>query len=98
VFEMRGAARAAVLALMCLLPAFAADPTFIPDWTFKGSALAGWSVVGQADWKALNGELIGKPKDGGGGWLVSDRSLQDIGVYAQFQCTGGCEWKRRPMA
>ena len=34
--------------------------SFVPDWTFKGNTLAGWRVLGQADWKAANGELVGR--------------------------------------
>jgi hypothetical protein len=74
-----------------LAPAFAAGPKFIPDVTFKGSSLTGWHTLGQADWKAQNGEITGTPKPGGnGGWLVLDRSYQDVGIYASMRCTGGC--------
>ena len=42
------------------------NPTeFAPDGAFKGSALTGWKAVGDADWKAQNGELIGTAKAGG---------------------------------
>ena len=72
--------------------AFAANPTvFVPDWTFKGSNLTGWHVLGQASWSAQNGELIGKAKEGSGGWLVLDKSYQDIGVFASFRVTGGAK-------
>lgn len=48
--------------------------------------------MGDAQWRAENGELIGTPKEAGnGGSLVLDRSYQDIGLYAEFRCTGGCE-------
>jgi len=30
---------------------------FAPDWTFKGSALTGTQQIGQATWKAENGEI-----------------------------------------
>ena len=65
-------------------------PSFVPSSTFKGSTLAGWHTLGQADWRAENGELIGKGT-GGGGWLVLDRSLQDTGFYSAFRCTGSCD-------
>jgi hypothetical protein len=71
------------------LAALAENPNFIPDSTFKGSSLAGWHVLGQADWSAQNGELIGKGKDAGG-WLMLDRSYQDVGFFASFHCAGGC--------
>src|SRR5262249_10936222 len=58
-----------------LLPAIllAANLSFRPDSTFKGSTLTGWHPLGSADWRARDGELTGMPK-GGGGWLVIDRS------------------------
>ena len=64
--------------------------TFVPDWTFKGSTLAGWQVLGAADWKAIDGELVGTPKSADGGWLVLDKSFQDVQFGADFKCTGGC--------
>jgi hypothetical protein len=80
------------IAVMLLVPIFADDgPTFIPDTTFKGSSLTGWHVLGQADWRAQNGEVVGTVKPAGnGGWLVLDRSYQDVGFFANFRCSGGC--------
>jgi hypothetical protein len=72
---------------------FAVGPSFYPDATFQGSNLNGWHTLGDADWRAESGELVGTPKDSGGGWLMLDRSYQDVGLYAQFQCTGGCEMR-----
>ncbi|RPI12945.1 MAG: DUF1080 domain-containing protein, partial [Acidobacteriales bacterium] len=72
--------------------AFGASPTFRPDVVLKGSRLAGWHVLGQADWKLQNGVLTGTAKPGGhGGWLVLDRSFQDVGFYASFKCPAGCQ-------
>jgi hypothetical protein len=52
---------------------------FKPDTTFTGSNLAGWQPLGAADWQAQSGELIGRPRAGGhGGWLVLDKSYQDV--------------------
>jgi hypothetical protein len=69
----------------------AADPAnFKPDATFKGSTLTGWHVVGDADWKAQNGELIGTAKSGGGGWLMMDKSFQDIDFFTNYRCVGAC--------
>jgi hypothetical protein len=70
---------------------FGVGPTFHPDATVKGSSLPGWHAVGQADWKAQNGELIGAPKSEGGGWLMLDRSYQDLAFYASFRCAAGCK-------
>src|ERR1700691_887268 len=70
---------------------YASGPSFHPDVTFQGSELKAWHIYGQAEWSAENGELLGKPKQAGGGWLMLDHSYQDVGVYAEFKCTGGCE-------
>jgi hypothetical protein len=79
----------AVLALM-FLPVLQANSTFVPDSVFKGSSLAGWRVLGQASWQAQNGELVGTAKEGGG-WLVLDRSYQDVALHAYVKCGSGCK-------
>jgi hypothetical protein len=80
------------LALMSVVPMFGTGPSFLPDGTLKGSSLAGWHTTGPAKWHMENGELIGTPgPSGAGGWLVLDRSYQDIGLFTQFRCTDGCE-------
>ena len=74
------------------LPAFGDNgPTFRADTLFNGSSLAGWHVLGNADWKAQNGGIVGTPKDAGSGWLVLDKSFQDVGFYASVHCTSGCK-------
>jgi len=66
--------------------------TFIADYTFKGSSPGPMKVVGQADWRAEKGELIGQAKPGsGGGWVVLDSAYQDIAFHALFKCTGDSE-------
>ncbi len=82
---------AVVAAVTMAAPVSGTRSTFVPDWTFKGSALTGWQVVGQADWKAVNGELVGTPKSPEGGWLVLDKSFQDVEFGADFKCVGGCK-------
>src|SRR5258708_5774369 len=69
---------------------FAASQNFLPDAVFKGSSLTGWHKLGQADWRAENGEIIGTPKESGG-WLVLDKGYQDIAFYASFRCAGACQ-------
>jgi hypothetical protein len=83
-----GTTAAAALLAAALLAAV--PPAFVPDSTFEGSSLKGWHVLGQADWRAEKGELIGTPKSAGGGWLVLDKSYQDVQFYASFRCTGAC--------
>jgi hypothetical protein len=80
----------AVLACSGVALVFGGGPTFHPDAIVQGSALTGWHTLGQADWKMQNGEIVGTPKAPGGGWLVLDKSYQDVGVFASFECTEGC--------
>ena len=80
---------AALVAFLCV-PLGGTRSTFVPDWTFKGSTLTGWHVLGAADWKAVDGELVGTPKSPDGGWLVLDKSFQDVEFGADFKCASGC--------
>jgi hypothetical protein len=46
----------------------------------------------QAEWSAKDGEVVGKVKrHGTGGWLMLDRSYEDVVFRALFLCTGGSE-------
>src|SRR5436309_5010487 len=81
---------AAAIAIGMAIPLAGTRSTFVPDWTFKGSALTGWTVVGQADWRAVDGELVGTPRAPEGGWLILDKSFQDVQFGADFRCTDGC--------
>ena len=80
-----------VLSSVVVLSLNAAGPTFRPDVVFRGSALTGWTPLGDADWKAQNGEIIGTPKQPGGGWLVLGTSFQDVAIFSNVTCTGGCK-------
>src|SRR5262245_50143862 len=71
------------------LPGAASSKNFAPDIVFKGSSLTGWHVLGDADWRAQNGEIVGTPKSGG--WLVFDRTYQDVAFFASFRCAAGCK-------
>ena len=64
---------------------------FIPDYTFKGSTLTGWKAMGQANWKAVDGELIGTATSPEGGWLMLERGLQDFQFGAELKCPAGCK-------
>ncbi len=81
----------AAVVLVGAAPMFAGGPSFQPDVTFHGSSLSGWHTLGQASWHAENGELVGTPQSSGGGWLMLDKGYQDVGLFAEFRCTGGCE-------
>ena len=78
---------AVAVATVAALP-HGASKNFVPDVVFTGSALAGWHPLGAADWRAENGEIVGTPK-GGGGWLVLDRSYQDVAFFSAFRCEEG---------
>jgi hypothetical protein len=78
-------------ALVMTTPIAGTRKTFLPDWTFKGSTLTGWHTLGQAQWSAVNGELVGKPTSPEGGWLVLDKSFQDVEFGADFRCAEGCK-------
>lgn len=65
--------------------------SFVPDWTFKGSALTGWHTLGQADWKAANGELTGTSSSADGGWLLLDKPFQDIQVGFDVKLDAGAK-------
>lgn len=66
--------------------------TFIPDDTLEASNLDDWQTMGQANWRAVDGEIVGTAKkDSGGGWLVLDQPYQDVGFHALFKCTGDSE-------
>lgn len=64
--------------------------SFRPDFTFTGSSLAGFQAVGKAEWRAEDGEIVGTAPPGGDGWLMLDRSYQDVAFFASFRCTGRC--------
>jgi hypothetical protein len=61
------------------------------DKKYVATNLSGWHVLGDANWRAENGEYVGAAKTPNGGWLVLDQSLQDAGFFAHFKCTGGCK-------
>jgi hypothetical protein len=71
-------------------PAPAGPATFVPDWTFKGSALTGTEQIGQATWRAENGEIVGTPKSAEGGWLLINPGYQDMQIAGSYKCSAGC--------
>lgn len=83
-------AAAMALAVSTLTVPLSGNRNFVPDWTFTGSSLAEWTPLGQADWRAENGEIVGTPRTADGGWLLLKTSYQDIQFAASFRCTGGC--------
>jgi hypothetical protein len=77
-------------ALFLLLPRAGANKNFVPDWTFQGSSLGAARTLGNAAWRAENGEILGTPKSAEGGWLILDRPLQDVQFASTFRCAAGC--------
>jgi hypothetical protein len=80
---------AACLALAAA-PNFASGPSFHPDVTMSGTNLNGWRSLGATQWSAENGKITGRPGQTGGGWLVLDKSYQDVNFYTEFRCADGC--------
>jgi len=64
--------------------------SLIPDTTFTGSGLNGWHTLGDAKWRAEDGDIIGNA-DSGSGLLVLNQSYQDVGFHSLFKCTDDCE-------
>jgi hypothetical protein len=81
---------AVVAAMFLLLPRAGANKNFVPDWTFQGSSLAAARTLGNASWRAENGEIVGTPKTAEGGWLILDKPLQDVQLASTFRCAAGC--------
>ena len=79
-----------IVATTLAVPLAGGPRNFVPDWTFTGSALTGFHPVGQADWRAENGEIVGTPKTAAGGWLLLPQSYQDVQFAATFRCRGAC--------
>lgn len=65
--------------------------SFMPDHTFKGSALKGWHTLGNATWQAKNGEITARAAAGGASWLVLDSGYQDVSFHALFRSSGDSE-------
>ena len=66
-------------------------PTFKPDVQVKANNLSGWHTLGNANWKAQNGEIVGTVQSGNSGWLVLDKSIQNVQLFSSFRCTAGCK-------
>lgn len=96
-FQRRISAAAVVLTAVSLsitpgaqTPAPSRPATFAPDWTFKGSALTGTEQIGQAKWRAENGEIVGTPTSADGGWLLINPGYQDVQIAGAYKCAAPC--------
>src|SRR6185437_8178773 len=64
--------------------------SFPADYIFSGSTLSGWHTFGSADWRAEDGEIIGKARpNSNGGWLVLDKSYQDVLFFGRSRAPAG---------
>src|SRR5215217_370411 len=63
--------------------------SLIPDYTFKASALTGFHTLGSGNWQAANGVI--KVKANGIGYLVSDKSFQDLQLRTLFKADANTE-------
>jgi hypothetical protein len=79
----------AAVAAMALGLHAADPPNFKPDG--KLETLTGTEVIGQAEWRAEKGEIVGRAKPGGSGWLVIDKALQNLLFYTNVTCQGACQ-------
>jgi hypothetical protein len=69
----------------------AAIHNFIPDFAFDGSSVSGLRTLGTAEWKASQGEISATPGGSSGGWLVLDKSYQDVELHFNFHCSARCD-------
>jgi hypothetical protein len=86
----RQASHLCATAALSLAAAVVSAQNYVPDMPYRATTMAGVRMVGDATWRAEKGEYVGVPKSPAGGWLVLDRSLQDVGMFGEFRCTGGC--------
>lgn len=75
-----------IVAFATLVSMSAQSPSFIPDGVLHADSLSDWTRVGEAEWKASNGEIVGSGK----GLLIFNKPTQDTGLYLQFRCEQEC--------
>jgi Domain of Unknown Function (DUF1080)/FG-GAP-like repeat len=75
-----------VLALFLFAPVVAQGPHSDTTQAFNGTTLAGWQPKGAAQWRVTSGEIVGTATSGTG-WLVLDKSYQDLILKFAFQCS-----------
>src|ERR1041385_538861 len=89
-YKQIGCGVLATAGALLLLPRAGANKNFTADWSFQGSSLTAMRTLGDAGWRAENGEIVGTPKSPDGGWLILDRPLQDVQFASTFRCSSGC--------
>ena len=96
-FAVRVTRPVAVAIIVSAMIATVTAQHYRTDKKYTPTSLAGWHVLGDAAWRAENGEYVGTPKSPKGGWLVLDKSLQDVGLFATFPVHGRMQ-DRRPAS
>lgn len=72
------------------VPVHLLGPTFRADYIFSGAGLNGWKSLGNATWKEEDGVVVGTANDSSGGWLVLEKSYQNVSMYSAVHCANGC--------
>src|SRR5690606_39427862 len=75
----------------------AAQRNFVADATFTGSALDGWKTIGDAEWRAANGVITGRPGRPGG-WLIHRQAWPGAQTAGADRCARPCEAGAPPPA
>ncbi len=65
---------------------------FKPDGSFTGSSVKSLRTLGSATWDAKNGAITATvPTGQDGGWLLLDKSFQDVELFSSVECAAGCK-------
>src|SRR3954453_19676327 len=78
------------LALCVAITAFTESEKHHGLQPVPANELSSWHKLGDATWRVENGEIVGTPSSGGG-WLVLNKSFQDVDVITSFRCSSGCD-------
>jgi hypothetical protein len=81
---------AVTAAMLLFLSSFAIHAGLPQTPAFNGTSLAGWHVLGGADWRVDQGNLVGTVRNGAGGWLVLDSVYGPSTLTIGFECKN-CE-------
>lgn len=64
-------------------------PHFIPDYTYTGSELNDWQMIGEARWQAEDGVISGNAGSGPG-LLLSPHGYEEVALFTRFLCSSTC--------
>ena len=66
-------------------------PELPPRCDLQRIVSSGLAQLGDADWRANDGEITGAPKHESGGWLALNQGYQDLQFSTSFRCNGVCK-------